>query len=146
VELVPVIFVVVGFGIVFASARGLARASRFERTAQRTRGLVTSVRWKHASATSSSSSSRVAYPVLRFELPDGRTVEVESTFGSNPPPAREGDTVNVLYDPADPTDARQEGFLGSGRVAAIVGLVIGIAFVVMGSLITGVFYLARDML
>jgi hypothetical protein len=146
VEFIPVIFVIVGIGVVIASVRGLARAHRFERTAQRTNALVTDLRWKQTGGGSSSSSSRVAYPVLRFELPDGRSVEAESTFGSNPPPARDGDTVTVLYDPADPTDARVEGFLSSGRLHAVVGLLIGLAFTIGGSVLTGVFYLAGDML
>jgi Protein of unknown function (DUF3592) len=146
VQLIPVIFVVVGIGVVIASVRGLVRANRFERTAQRTNALVTALRWKHTSGGSSSSTSRIAYPVLRFQLPDGRSVETESTFGSNPAPAHEGDSVTVLYDPGDPTDARIEGFLSSGRLASVIGLLIGIAFAVGGSVLTGVFYLARDML
>jgi hypothetical protein len=146
VPFVPVLFVVVGIGVVIASVRGLARANRFERTAQRTNALVTALHWKHTSSAGSSTSSRVAYPVLRFELPDGRPVEAESTFGSNPSPAREGDTVTVLYDPADPTDARVEGFLSSGRLASVIGLLIGLAFAVFGSVLAAVFFLAGDML
>ena len=89
---------------------------------------------------SSGPNSSVAHPVLRFELPDGRTVEVESGAGTNPPSAREGDTVTVLYDPADPTVARIDGLMNSGRLAGVIGLVMGILFVVFGSLITAVFY------
>jgi hypothetical protein len=147
VEFVPPLFVVAGIAILIASVRGLIGANRFERRAQRTSALVTELRWRAHSnrAGSSGPNSRVAHPVLRFVLPDGRTVEVESGAGTNPPSAREGDTVTVLYDPDDPTVARVDGLMNSGRLAAVIGLIMGLAFVVLGSLITGVFYLAGNL-
>jgi hypothetical protein len=147
VELVPPLFVLAGIAIVIASIRGLIGANRFARQAQRTSALVTELRWRAYSnrAGSSGPNSRVAHPVLRFDLPDGRTVEVESGAGTNPPSAREGDTVTVLYDPADPTVARLDGLMSSGRLTAVIGLIIGLAFVVFGSLITVVFHVVGDL-
>ena len=53
--------------------------------------------------------------------------------------------MTVLYDPADPTVARVDGLMNSGRLAAVIGLIMGLAFVVFGSLITAVFYFVGDL-
>ena len=58
--------------------------------------------------------------MLRFALPDGRTVETQSTWGTNPPPAKPGAQVTVLYDPADPTRAS----VPAGGTASFVSWVI----------------------
>ena len=45
------------------------------------------------------------YPSVRFQSPDGRTVEFQNKLGSNVPP-RVGDEVTVIYDPARPEEAK----------------------------------------
>jgi uncharacterized protein DUF3592 len=62
----------------------------------------------------------LAFPVVRFSLPNGRTVETQSTWGTNPPPAKPGAQVTVLYDPADPTRAS----VPAGGTASLVSWVI----------------------
>lgn len=47
----------------------------------------------------------LAYPVVRFQTEDGRTIEFESGLGSNMPP-KVGEEVEVFYDPARPEEAR----------------------------------------
>lgn len=57
---------------------------------------------------------------LRFSLPDGRTVETQSSWGTNPPAAKPGAQVTVLYDLSDPTSAS----LPAGGTSAVVSGVI----------------------
>ena len=45
------------------------------------------------------------YPSVRFQSPDGRTVEFQNKLGTNVPP-RVGDEVPVIYDPARPEEAK----------------------------------------
>jgi hypothetical protein len=60
--------------------------------------------------------STTYYPVLRFATADGRRIEATSGASADPSVLRRGQRVAVLYDPADPTRARQaeavEGGMG----------------------------------
>ena len=47
-------------------------------------------------------------------------METQSSFGTNPPQAKQGERVTVLYDPRDPTSAS----LPSGGTGAIVHYVL----------------------
>ena len=72
------------------------------------------------------------YPIVEFEA-DGRRVSLESQDGGGAKRFYEGQSVEVLYDPDDPTRFRLEGldiirlvgtiFLWVGLVAIAVGLV-----------------------
>ena len=73
-----------------------------------------------------------SYPVVRFNLPDGRTVEAAAVQGAAPGVGSEGDQVNLLYDPENPTDIRIAGFLGSGQMGGIVMIIIGVLFFLHG--------------
>ena len=79
---------------------------------------MTDLRWQ--SVGQAGDSNLLAFPVLRFSLPDGRTVETQSSWGTNTPAAKPGTQVTVLYDPADPTSAS----LPAGGSSAVVNGVI----------------------
>lgn len=72
----------------------------------------------------------LVHPGVRFEAPDGRTVEFESESGSNVPPGV-GEEVEVIYDPLRPEEAKLP--LGSTlrfgpRAFVVAGvLVLGVA-------------------
>ena len=51
-------------------------------------------------------------------------------YGTNPPPARTGDLVTVLYDPQRPTRAALHGRLG--------GRLLGSGFIVLGGIFASV--------
>ena len=138
-EWLPWVFPLIGVFVVIGGIRSLRAASRFQRIAHRAPATVTELRWEWTSGGSNSSSSRIAYPVVRFTLPDGRMVETQTSFGSNPPPAREGEPVTVLYDPADPTQARLPGFFKSGHFSGVLAIVLGSFFIVFGTLIGSLF-------
>jgi len=74
-------------------------------------------------------------PVVRFVLPDGRPIEVETTHGSNPPPAQPGQWVQVRYDPEQPRSVRLATGLASGSLLAPLFLVVG-SVVAVGGLVT----------
>jgi len=109
----------VAFGLFYAAngVRALLAGRRFERAAHRAEGTVVDVRSRVVRRSSSSgrgSRSRTIHiPVVRFAIPDGRTVETESGGGSSFAPTI-GSAVTVLYNPADPARARLEDTPGAG--------------------------------
>jgi len=50
-------------------------------------------------------------PVFEYQDGTGTTHKIISSWSSNPPSHLEGDAVDVLYDPANPSDARLDGYL-----------------------------------
>jgi Protein of unknown function (DUF3592) len=111
------------FGLVFALVGGAfalqgvrsARASRaFERVAERADGEV--IDYRYETVGPPGDHSRRSIPVVRFTLPDGRTVQTEARMGTSPGLHFKGSEVTVLYDPEDPRRARIEGFMAGGGV------------------------------
>jgi hypothetical protein len=138
VYLLPWVFVVIGAGILVGGIRSLRATSRFERRAVQAPGTVTDLRW-----SASGSSGRRAFPIVCFALPDGRVVEAAATYGSNPPPAVPGQPVTVMYDPRDPTTFRLPGFLGAGHLFAVLLIVLGAGFMVLGTFVGALFLLVH---
>lgn len=137
--LVPALFIVVGITFVFAGFHTVRTSRAFRAVALRAPGIVTDLRYR-IFGPAGDGQSGIWFPVLRFETADGRHIDTEAMYGRSPPPARKGDSVTVLYDPADPTRAALDqpgvgafGVLFSvlGVLLAVVGLVIGgvLAFV-----------------
>lgn len=141
--LIPVAFVALGLLFVWIGLRNRRAVRAFKARALRSSGVVTELRRRyHRSSSGDGPDSPVFHPVVRFGLPDGREVEAESRSGSNPAPAKAGATVEVLYDPEDPTSFRVEGFWADGTLVnvglAIFGLVfagIGLSILVVAGLI-----------
>ncbi len=75
------------------------------------------------------------FPVMQFRLPDGHAVEAQSTWGSRPPRYREGDRVEILYDPRDPSHIRLPGEAAAGAFLMIALVVAGIGFLGLGALL-----------
>ena len=124
--LFPVFFVLIGVAMVASTLRGRRARERWEAVAARVPGEVTDLQW--VSSHRSQNRSRVAYPVLRFALPDGRTVETRANFGTNPPQAKPGEQVTVLYEAGNPLNASLE----AGGVSTLVsGVVIAMGIVLM---------------
>jgi hypothetical protein len=116
--LFPAGFVLIGGGMIAVSLRAKRSRANWEAAASRAAGEVTDLRWQ--SVGQAGDRTRLAFPVVRFSLPDGRTVETQSTWGTNPPQAKPGAQVTVLYDPADPTRAS----LPAGGTASTVSWII----------------------
>jgi hypothetical protein len=75
----------------------------------------------------------VYYSIIRFTTVYGQQIEAETSFGSNPPPARPGEQVPVLYDPARPTRIRIDSLTGRGTLLGVIFLVVGLALFVAGA-------------
>jgi hypothetical protein len=118
-----------GLGLVFGLIGGgiVMNAREFRRRAQRTRGLVVGLR------ASRSDDGTSYYPTIRFTTIYGQQVEAETTYGSNPPPARPGEEVTVLYDPARPTRIRIDSAAGSGTLLGGIFLAVGIVLFTAGA-------------
>jgi hypothetical protein len=75
-----------------------------------------------------SDRSTYYHPVVRFGLRSGQERTFRSHFGSNPPSHSVGETVEVLYDPDDPSDARIDSTFsrwGGVMIFAAVGAIFG---------------------
>ncbi|MEU6410495.1 DUF3592 domain-containing protein [Microbispora sp. NPDC046933] len=121
--------ILAGLGLVFGLIGGgiTMNAREFRRRAQRTRGLVVGLR------ASRSDDGTSYYPTIRFTTIHGQQVEAETTYGSNPPPARPGEEVPVLYDPARPTRIRIDSAAGSGTLLGGIFLAVGIVLFTAGA-------------
>jgi len=112
-----VAMIAMGAFCIVLAAREWHRERRLRKVGHRTHGVVTRLRW----------SAGNAYPVFAFQAPDGRTVEVKSNVGTSPPLYRGGETVRVLYDPADPEHAHiDRTTFGMGRVVLCLSVGIGL--------------------
>lgn len=70
-------------------------------------------------------------PLVRFRTADGRMVDFQSTFASNPPSHVTGEAVTILYDPMRPGSAAISGFFSIWLGTLILGIIGGV-FVVFG--------------
>jgi Protein of unknown function (DUF3592) len=124
-------FAVVGALVALQGIRSLRASRAFEQVAQRADGELVDVRYETVGPAGD--SSRHSVPVVRFTLPDGRTVQTEARMGSGSGFHFKGSDVTVLYDPADPRRARIEGFMaGSGQLVAGCMTTVGLFFVLIG--------------
>lgn len=82
--LFPAAFFLLGLAMVLITLRARTARRRFEETAAQAPGEVTDMRWE--SVGQAGDRSMLAFPIVRFSLPDGRTVETRTRSGSNPPP------------------------------------------------------------
>ena len=124
--------VLVAFGALFAGlGLSFARAGRrFDATAAHASATVTEMRQE---AVGRSGGGLIWVPVVRFQAPDGRTVDAEAGGGTNVKRWEPGQTIDIRYDPANPSDVRVPGS-GSGLITGVfVG--IGALFAVAGVLV-----------
>ena len=122
----PAAFLLIGGGMIALAVKAKRRRARWEAAATSTSGEVTDLRWQ--SVGQAGDSNLLAFPVLRFSLPDGRTVETQSSWGTNPPAAKPGAQVTVLYDPADPTSA---SLPAGGSSAVVSGVIVALGGVLI---------------
>ena len=100
------IVAIVVFAVVAARR---ARADRaFRGAAVPGEAEVTDIRWKTVGPLPD--RDRLAYPLLRFALPDGSLIETRSEVATTA--AEVGDRVAVLYLPDDPSRVRVDGTTG----------------------------------
>ena len=95
----------------------------FEARAEKTIGTVTEVRRETSSTTSGGrrTTSIVYRPIIRFEV-DGKSYSFASKSASSGYKGMKGTRLEILYDPADPSDAR----IADNRTGLIIGTFIGV--------------------
>lgn len=124
------IFLIVGVGLLLGFFFAFSRTRRFLASAQEARAEVIGIK-----ESIGSSRERVYYPVLRYRTQQGATKEVVSSVGSNPPRYKEGDSVVVLYDPAQPGDVRIHSFFNVWVGPLVLG-VLGVIMTLVGAGLT----------
>jgi hypothetical protein len=125
--LLSVLFAVLGLGLI-AGAVALALDTRaFIATAKHASGTVTELVPKRDKDDGSTTYT----PVVMFEADSGASVSFTSSFSSNPPAYDVGEKVAVLYAPANPNEARIDGF-GSLWLGPVIMGGIGTVFAAIG--------------
>ena len=123
-----IFFSAIGIALVLGGLFMLRRARQFAAQAQSAVGRVIRL---HEEPTRR--GGHFYCPVVQFRTAAGEDVEFTSSFGSRPARHKIGQSVAVLYDPADPAGAQLGGGANyfSGSVVLVMGLGFG-AFGVMG--------------
>jgi hypothetical protein len=113
----------IGLGV-----RGVVTTQRFLATASTADGAVVDV-------DSDTHEETTDYNlVVRFVTASGQVVQFRSAEGHSPPPESVGDSVRVLYDPANPQRARLDTW--GGRWAEDTAkIIIGMVFFSLGAVI-----------
>jgi len=145
-ELVPILFCLVGLFFAAYGIRSLARTRRFAATASRARGVVVDVKteWFDLGGTAST-GSWLRFPVVRYQTANGQSVTFKSRTGTMPSPYKVGRQVPVLYNPADPRDARIDTFVMTRLLPGCL-VVFGVLFFALGVVILLVLQWARGVL
>jgi hypothetical protein len=124
------IFLVAGAGLLVGCFFATARTRRFLANAREAQAEVVALQQRLGTG-----QERSYYPVLRYRTQEGSTQEVVSNVGSNPPRYKEGDSVAVLYDPAQPDNVRIHTAFNVWAFPLMLGG-IGVIFLVVGGGIT----------
>jgi hypothetical protein len=137
VPLIVLALVAIGAGLLALAWRLRHGGGRFALAARPATGTVVGLDWRGHPAD--------AFPVLRFELPGGEPVEAVSTWGSRPARFREGDRVEILYDPRNPTRIRLPGENTAAAFLTVALAFAGVGFVALGVLLGLVAYALDQM-
>jgi uncharacterized protein DUF3592 len=129
-KIISGVFSTVGLGMLVGSFFIFSNTSRFIAGAREAEGKVIALD-RSRSSSSSGSSSTTYRPVVEFTSGTGKRIEFTSNVGSSPPSHRVGESVTVLYNPADPYRARIKSFFQLWFGVLIVFL-LGLVFAAIG--------------
>ena len=125
------IFAIAGLIMGFFGWRSYNTTRIFLNGAEHARGSVVDLVARQ-STDSDGNSSTMYYPVVEFTTADGQAIRYQSSTGSNPAAQHVGDSVDMVYAPGDPQNARINSFtdlwlmplilLGFGALFALVGV------------------------
>ena len=128
-QLIGIIFAIVGAALLVIGVVVFSRTRRFLATAVSAQGTVLEM-IQRTSKDREGAVSTVWAPRVRFSA-SGQTIEFESKVGSSPPRYKEGDTLEVKYDPQDPNNARVAAGSSMWLVPVLLGG-IGVVFLILG--------------
>ena len=129
---VPVVFVIVGLGVVGSGIRAILAARRFLTVAQQVTGTVSDHRYR-VHRRSDSHDHVVTVPVLRFTTRTGQRVEAEQAIALRRAAPERGAEVGVLYDPVDPARAAVVGTTNGITADAVFRILFDAFFVLLAS-------------
>lgn len=118
--------ILVGAVFVAFGCYGMRRQRHLARVGQVTAAQVVDLKEERTSGPDGDDGS-VFYPVVAFHVADGRAVRTPTRSGGYPPPARVGERVEVIYDPANPQNVALYPFRKSESALPIIALIVGIA-------------------
>jgi hypothetical protein len=125
VRIVLGIFALLGAGLLAGGIYSFWRTRQFLRTAETAEGSVVQLSWQQSSGRHG--PSWTAYPQIRFQTAEGRSILFFASVGSNPPSYAAGQPVKVLYDPQNPYHAEIDSF-GQLWTLSIVFTGLGLFF------------------
>ncbi len=147
--LVPLFFCALALVFVAYGLRAWVQARRFAASASRATGTVvdTTTAWVDPSGSGpiDNTGAWLRFPVVRYQTANGQTVTFRSRTGTQPSPYHVGQQVPVLYNPADPRDARINTFVMTGLLPGCL-VAFGAFFFVLGVVILLVMQWARHTL
>lgn len=114
--IIGIVFSLVGLLLVAIGIFIWIRTRVFLSTAQEVKGTVVRMVYSHNSDGGGGYS-----PVYQFRTMEGQTIEVADGLSSNPPMFREGQVIDVLYDPSNPQKARIKKWLSLYFVSVLLG-------------------------
>lgn len=119
--------------VIFAGAAvWLATVAAFVKRSETAIAVATGVETIGARRPGRRSGSSEAFrPTFRFETP-GRSVEAAPSGASSTWDFDVGDSIEILYDPAEPAAARPAGFPGTWAGPSILGT-IGLGWITVGT-------------
>jgi hypothetical protein len=123
------VFILVGAFFIGLGVRSLVTTQRFLAKASTADGVVVRLD-KVVERSREGDRYTLYYPVVRFVTASGQVVEYSDDLGEDPPAYRVGDSVRVLYDPADPQKARLDTWSSQWLGATIQIGVGGLVFVI----------------
>lgn len=113
----PRIFAAIGLAMLLVSSWIWTRERNFEAGATRVTGTVVDMRYER-----DTDGGGHYFPIVAFVTARGDSVSFRSRVGTSPPSHQVGETVTVLYDPANVQDASLSGFFSLYIGAFITGL------------------------
>lgn len=119
--MVCALFTLVGLGVFCWGVYSLHENSTFRERALTAQGQVVKLEYRRSNDGGS------YYPIVRWIAPDGSAHRFKGRFGTSPSAYDVGEEVEVLYDPADRSDARLGGAMGWAMPVLL--LVMGVVFV-----------------
>jgi hypothetical protein len=128
-RVLPLIFLLIGIGLLVAAARYLTRTRTFLGKSAEAIGEVIALEEEPATEPG---DPRTYRPVVSFPIDSTRRVRFKSVAHSNPPEYEVGDSVRVLYDPDRPGDARIRSFTSLWLPLTVLGG-LGLIFTALGA-------------
>ena len=121
------VLIVIGATLAGVSYYFYTSTTKFLETANTTDGTV--IKLLQETDEKNSTTYR---PVFEFTDESGKDHVIESGTSSNPPAFKKGETVEILYDPSSPEDAKINSFFSLWGISLVFGIVGG-SFLAFGA-------------